>query len=213
LAVATSLLAFASSLGAQAVSNPNLNAQLLVGARQATLAQVERVPRRRRGAELAQSLGKTALLLVAEKGNLAIVEAMLKSGADVNQASLEGVTPLMARELRRRRAGRAPPAGGGCEGTDPVDRYEQARHGLRAGQGNAGALDALLASGIDVNAAYEHRLTALMWAAGQGQVDAVKLLLRRGAQRDLRDDSRPHRRGDSRSQAKQDAAAAVLVAP
>jgi ankyrin repeat protein len=57
-----------------------------------------------------------------------------------------------------------------------------------AGQGSADAVDALLGAGIDVNAAYEHRLTALMWAAGQGQVDAVRLLLERGAQRDLRDD-------------------------
>ena len=46
----------------------------------------------------------------------------------------------------------------------------------------------LLASGIDIDAAYEHQLTALMWAAGQGQVEAVKLLLARGARRDLRDD-------------------------
>ena len=57
-----------------------------------------------------------------------------------------------------------------------------------AGQGSVGAIDALLASGIDVDAAYEHRLTALMWAAGQGQADAVRLLLERGAKRDLRDD-------------------------
>ncbi len=41
-------------------------------------------------------LGKTALLLAAEKGNLAIVEALLRRGADVDQASIEGVTPLMA---------------------------------------------------------------------------------------------------------------------
>ena len=50
------------------------------------------------------------------------------------------------------------------------------------------ALDTLLSAGVDVNLAYEHRLTALMWAAGQGHVDAVKLLLARGARPDLRDD-------------------------
>ena len=35
---------------------------------------------------------------------------------------------------------------------------------------------------------YEHGLTALMWAAGQGQVEAVKVLLARGASVELRDD-------------------------
>ena len=68
------------------------------------------------------------------------------------------------------------------------------------------------ASGIDVNATYEHRLTALMWAAGQGKVDAVKLLLTRGAQRDLRDD-RGLTAAEIAREAKQDAAAAALAGP
>src|SRR5678816_2372662 len=89
-------LAAPFAAGAQAPSNPTLNAQLLVGARQGDLAQVERVLAAGASPSSRNRLGKTALLLAAEKGNLAIVEAMLKSGADVNQASLEGVTPLMA---------------------------------------------------------------------------------------------------------------------
>jgi ankyrin repeat protein len=40
---------------------------------------------------------------------------------------------------------------------------------------------------VPVNTAYENELTALMWAAGQGQLAAVKLLLARGAKTDLRD--------------------------
>ena len=39
-----------------------------------------------------------------------------------------------------------------------------------------------------MDGAYENKLTALMWAAGQGQADAVKLLLSRGADRGLKDD-------------------------
>jgi ankyrin repeat protein len=49
-------------------------------------------------------------------------------------------------------------------------------------------IEALLAAGIDVNARYEHDLTALMWAAGQGQVEATQLLLARGARTDAKDD-------------------------
>ena len=45
----------------------------------------------------------------------------------------------------------------------------------------------LLDRGVPINAAYENDLTALMWAAGQGQAGAVKLLLQRGANADLRD--------------------------
>ena len=45
-------------------------------------------------------------------------------------------------------------------------------------------------SGVDVNAVYEHALTSLMWAAGEGQTDAVKVLNAHGARLDLRDDRR-----------------------
>ena len=65
---------------AQAASNPSLNAQLLVGARQGDLAQVERVLAAGASPSSRNRIGKTALLIAAEKGNLAIVEAMLRRG-------------------------------------------------------------------------------------------------------------------------------------
>jgi ankyrin repeat protein len=49
-------------------------------------------------------------------------------------------------------------------------------------------VEALLAAGVAVDSAYEHRLTPLMWAAGQGQGDVVRRLLAHGAKTDLRDD-------------------------
>ena len=54
--------------------------------------------------------------------------------------------------------------------------------------GHAAVLALLLDAGVAVDAVYENKLTALMWAAGQGQADAVKLLLSRGADRGLKDD-------------------------
>ncbi|HEY8707001.1 MAG TPA: ankyrin repeat domain-containing protein, partial [Burkholderiaceae bacterium] len=81
---------------AQAASNPNLNAQLLVGARQDDIAHVERVLAQGAVPNSRNRLGKTALLLACEKGNLPLAEVMLRSGADIAMASIEGVTPLMA---------------------------------------------------------------------------------------------------------------------
>ncbi len=141
-------LALAAPLGAgaQAPSNPSLNAQLLVGARQGDLAQVERVLAAGASPSSRNRLGKTALLLAAEKGNLAIVEAMLKAGADVDQASIEGVTPLMAASY----AGAAPVVkrllAAGAK-TDLVDRMNKPAMVYAAGQGSAAAIDALLALG------------------------------------------------------------------
>jgi hypothetical protein len=46
---------------------------------------------------------------------------------------------------------------------------------------------ALLGHGVDPNARYRNDLTALMWAAGYGRDEAVKVLLAAGARTDLRD--------------------------
>jgi ankyrin repeat protein len=147
---------------AQAESNPSLNAQLLVAARQGNLAQVERSLDAGAAPGSRNRLGKTALLLAAEKGNLPIVEAMLKRGADVNQASLEGVTPLMAAAY----VGAAPVVKQlltACAHR-PARPHEQTGDRYAAGQGRAGAVDALLRrESINATTAPAH---CVMWAAG-----------------------------------------------
>ena len=50
-----------------------------------------------------------------------------------------------------------------------------------AALGHTEVVQAMLAHGIAVDTPYANRLTALMWAAGHGQADTVKLLLARGA--------------------------------
>ena len=63
--------------------------------------------------------------------------------------------------------------------------------------------------GVPVNAVYENQLTALMWSAGQGHADVVRLLLARGADPTPRDD-RGLRAADMATQAGHAAVAALL---
>ncbi len=51
-----------------------------------------------------------------------------------------------------------------------------------------GEVSVVLARGVDVNHAYAHNLTALMWAAGYGKAECVQLLLASGADPKLKDD-------------------------
>ena len=111
---------------------------------------------------------------------------LLKAGADVNLASLEGVTPLMAASygghvLLARRLLDASAL------TAPIDRMKKPAIVYAAGQGHVDVLVLLLNRGVPIDGAYENDLTALMWAAGQGHAGAVKLLLSRRADRALRD--------------------------
>jgi ankyrin repeat protein len=70
----------------------------------------------------------------------------------------------------------------------PVDRMKKTAVLYAAANGHAQVLGTLLEQGVvDVNARYDNELTALMWAAGFGHDDAVKLLLARGAERNARD--------------------------
>src|SRR5438132_14132965 len=82
--------------GAQAPTHPNLNARLLVAARQADVVQVERTLAQGAAPNSRNRLGKTALLIASEKGDVAIAERLLKAGADLELPSLEGVTTHMA---------------------------------------------------------------------------------------------------------------------
>ena len=57
-----------------------------------------------------------------------------------------------------------------------------------AGQGNSEIVAMILDAGVDVNKAYHHDLTALMWAAGYGKTETVGEMLARGADPGLKDD-------------------------
>lgn len=188
---ATLMLLAAGFAQAQAASNPAVNAQLLVAARQSDMAQLERMLAQGAAPNSRNRLGKTALLIAVEKGNLRMATRLLEAGSDVNLASLERVTPLMAAcYMGHADLVRALLDAGAR--TDLVDQMNKGAVVYAAAQGQTAALEALLnvtgSAAVDLNLAHEHGLTALMWAAGQGHVGAVKLLLARGAELAARDD-------------------------
>ncbi len=174
-------------VAAQTPTNPNLNAQLLVAARQGDLVAVNRALGKGAAVDSRNRLGKTSLFLSAEKGRTDMAAVLLQAGANPNMASVERVTPLMAAsyvgatEIVRLLLEK------GAQ-TDLLDRMNKPAILYAAGQGHVESLRLLLDRGVPVNHAYVNQLTALMWAAGQGHVEATRLLLARGADAALRDD-------------------------
>src|SRR6185503_18747588 len=72
----------------QAPTNPSLNAQLLVAARNGDMAAVERALSQGAAPNSRNRLGKSALVLACEQGNAALAATLQRAGADVNLASL-----------------------------------------------------------------------------------------------------------------------------
>ncbi len=121
------------------------------------------------------------LVDAARNGNLAAVRALLKSGADPNQAAPDGSTAMhwavhgdnLAMLNALLDAGAKP---------NSVTRYRIAPLTLAAQNGNAVLVERLLDAGANPDTASEEGQTALMTAARNGSVAAVRALLKRGAQ-------------------------------
>lgn len=122
-----------------------------------------------------------ALVDAARNGNVDAVRALLKGGADPNQAAADGSTAVhwavhgddLAMLNALLAAGAKP---------DTVTRYRIAPLALAAQNGNAAVIERLLEAGANPDTASEEGQTALMTAARNGSVAAVRALLKRGAQ-------------------------------
>jgi ankyrin repeat protein len=123
--------------------------------------------------------GNTLLARAAQRGHREVATLLVSSGARIETRNRFGETPLMYAAL------------GGNEGIVRDLLAKQARVGSEAPawtalhyaalRGHAGVLALLLDGGGNIDGASENGTTPLMLAASEGRLEAVALLLKRGA--------------------------------
>ena len=112
--------------------------------------------------------------------NVAAVEGLIRSGADVNAADADGSTPLhWAAHHENLEIADLLLKAGAKVGT--VTRYQVPALALAAETGNAALVERLLDAGADPNSTSEEDQTVLMTAARNGKTEVLRALLRRGA--------------------------------
>jgi hypothetical protein len=166
--------------------NLSANARFLVAARNADAAAMKRELAAGAAIDSRNRLGESALIIVLKKDRADLAALLLDAGANVNQAALNGITPLMAAAyggheaiVKRLLAQGADP--------HPVDRLNKTAMVYAAGEGRTGIVQMLVVAGIAPDEVYANDLTALMWAAGYGKTATVQALLDAGADRTRRD--------------------------
>jgi len=180
-------LSLAQQAWAQSESNPSVNAQLLVAARNTDAEAVKKSLDRGAAPNSRNRLGKTSLYISIEKNRIDIAKMLIAAGADVNLPSLEKVTPLIAASY----AGSLPFVDLLLQHNaahDATDRLHKSALVYAAGMGHTAVVERLLQAGAPIDQTPVDGLTPLMWAAGQGHTQTVQLLLAKGANKLLKDE-------------------------
>jgi ankyrin repeat protein len=126
--------------------------------------------------------GATPLVIASYRGDAAVIQTLLSSGADVNGTNRAGITPLMG-AAQSGHAALIPillEAGADPEILSSSGYHQNALH-FAAQKGHAEIVEALLNSGANVDALENTHSTALMYAAYGGHTEVVKILLEKGA--------------------------------
>ena len=135
-------------------------------------AQLVRFPPYRsladRGSDNVMTIGATPLVRAAKAGDAGGVRMLLEHHADVNLASTDGLTPLIAA------------AGVVSRDTDTRGRFKTEKDAIES-------VKLLLDAGANVNAADNRGQTPLHGAAFWGWNDLVRLLVDRGANVNAKD--------------------------
>jgi len=129
--------------------------------------------------------GTTPLHRAAYQDDQSRVEALVKSGANVNAATDLGVTPLwLAAQNGSEAAVKVLLSAGANPNAALLAGETPLMVAARGGQ--TAVVELLLAKGAHVNARGSRKQTALMWAVAQKHPDVVKVLLAHGADLSLR---------------------------
>ena len=138
-----------------------------------------------RGGESVDADGTTALHWAVHVDDLARAQALLEAGARADATNQFGATPL-ALACTNGSAEMITLLLEAGASTDAAPSQEPPLN-IAARTGKAGALRVLLAHGADPNTQDARRAqTALMWAAAEGHLEALRLLLESGAKTDAR---------------------------
>jgi ankyrin repeat protein len=128
--------------------------------------------------------GSTALLWAAYHSDLETAQALIEAGADVDMSNIYGISPL----LQASRTGDAALVGALLGAGASIESPHPDGETALMAASRSGSLESvrlLVDAGADVNAieTYQEQ-TALMWAAAEGHVDVVNMLLRNSADPD-----------------------------
>ena len=110
-----------------------------------------------------------------------VLQAIVESGVDVNATNKNGITPLMKASRRGNRDAISVLLHAGAD-PNIVDGNGDTllRYGVH-GHCSKETLQAIVESGVDVNATNKNGITALMKASRRGNIDAISVLLHAGA--------------------------------
>lgn len=132
-------------------------------------------------ADVVNRYGVTPLRAAAESGNLAVVEALVGAGADVNAVRKEsGDTALMVAA----RAGHAAVVKALVARGAKVDQVEPLRQQTAlmwaAAEGHPSVVKALVEAGANTKAESKTKITPLIFAIRQGDIESTRILLDSG---------------------------------
>jgi ankyrin repeat protein len=138
-------------------------------------------------AAVLQAASSAAVADAARRGDVAAVRALLKQGADVNEAAGDGMTALhwAAERGDAELVSMLLSAGANPRATTRLGGYRPIH--LASLGGHARATAALIAAGADANAATTTGASALMLAARSGSTDTVTRLIENGAAIDAKE--------------------------
>jgi ankyrin repeat protein len=125
--------------------------------------------------------GVTPLSIACTNGNGAMVELLLKAGADPNTTLPGGETVLMtaARTGKVEAVNALITHGAAVNANEP--RGGQTPLMWAAAEGNVGAVEGLLKAGADLHAQLDSGYTSLLFAVREGRTGVVRTLLKAGA--------------------------------